>query len=335
MKEFCNINGYQMAYVESGTSGGDPIVFLHGNPTSSYLWRNVMPPLESRGRLIAPDLIGMGDSDKLNNISITSYPFEVHADFLAKLLECVGATENVILVLHDWGSGLGFDWALKNQEAVKGIVYMEALVAPMEWSDFDEDSQQFFEALRTPDLGETLVLEQNLFIESIDSFVLRNLTEEVMDVYRAPYLVPGEGRRPTLTWPREVSIDGIPADLTSIMSAYSEWMAQNEIPKLFINTEPGFLLEEGRLRDFARTWKNQMEVTVSGSHFVQEDSPDEIAAAIDDWIGKVFVQGGVSAAPSPAPSSATSPAPSSATSPASGLHFIVTMILLTRFLLWK
>lgn len=285
-KKFCEVNGYQMAYVETGS--GDPIVFLHGNPTSSYLWRNIVPGLQSRGRCIAPDLIGMGDSDKLNNSGVDSYRFEEHAEFLDGLLECAGVTENVTLVIHDWGSALGFWWAFRNQAAVKAIAYGEAIVAPIQWDDFDLGFVELFTALRTPGVGETLVLENNAFIEQVlPSAILRNLTEEEMAAYRAPYLEPGESRRPMLTWPREVPINGTPADVVNIVDEYSQWMASNNLPKLLIRAEPG-VLGTGRLLEFVRTWKNQTEVTVSGSHFFQEDSPQEVSDAINQWLDDTF-----------------------------------------------
>jgi haloalkane dehalogenase len=270
-----------MAYVEVGT--GDPIVFLHGNPTSSYLWRNVMPHLEGQGRLIAPDLIGMGDSDKLETSGPGSYRFVEHRAFLDDLLAELGVASNVTFVVHDWGSALGFDWAARHRDAVKGIAYMEAIVRPVTWDDWPPPVRQVFEAFRSP-AGEKMVLEQNVFVEQIlPGAVLRKLSAEEMAVYRRPYLEPGETRRPTLTWPREIPLDGEPEDVVEIVRGYGEWLAESDLPKLFVNAEPGAILR-GSQRDFCRGWPNQEEVTVEGSHFIQEDSPEEIGRAVAEWL---------------------------------------------------
>jgi haloalkane dehalogenase len=267
-----------MAYVEVGT--GAPIVFLHGNPTSSYLWRNVIPHVAGQGRCLAPDLIGMGGSGPATD---GRYRFVDHRRYLDEWLEAVGATEDVTLVIHDWGSGLGFDWARRHPSAVKGIAYMEAIVMPLTWDDWPVDARGIFKAMRS-EAGEESVLQKNVFVERIlPSAVLRDLTDEEMSVYRAPFLDAGESRRPTLTWPREIPIDGSPRDMVQIVGEYADWLSTSEVPKLFINAEPGSILV-GAQRDFARTWPNQREVTVRGSHFVQEDSPHEIGEAISDWL---------------------------------------------------
>jgi haloalkane dehalogenase len=266
-----------MAYVEEGD--GDPIVFLHGNPTSSYLWRNVMPHLRGLGRLIAPDLIGMGDSARLTPSGPDRYRFVEHRRYLDALLDELGVEGNVVMVLHDWGSALGFDWANRHRGAVKGIVYMEALVMPVEWDDWPEGARRVFQGFRSP-AGEEMVLEKNVFVERIlPASILRQLSEEEMAEYRRPFAEAGEPRRPTLTWPREIPIGGEPADVTRIIEEYGRWLASTESPpKLFVNAEPGSILV-GRQRDFCRSWPNQREVTVRGSHFIQEDSPDEIGKA--------------------------------------------------------
>jgi len=267
-----------MAYVEVGT--GDPIVFLHGNPTSSYLWRNVMPYMEPLGRCLAPDLIGMGASGPATG---GRYRFLDHRRYLDAWLETVGVTENVTLVIHDWGSGLGFDWARRHSDSVRAIAYMEAIVMPVTWEDWPEAARSIFRAMRS-EAGEEIILHKNVFVERIlPSAVLRELSAEEIAVYRAPFAEPGESRRPTLTWPREIPIEGEPADMVEIVGDYAAWLSQSEVPKLFINAEPGSILT-GRQRDFARSWPHQREVTVSGSHFVQEDSPHEIGEAIRDWL---------------------------------------------------
>jgi len=280
-KKSIMVLGKTMSYVEMGE--GDPIVFQHGNPTSSYLWRNVMPHLKEQGRCIAIDLIGMGDSDKLDDSGPDRYTFLEHSDYLAAALEALGVTENVTLVIHDWGSALGFDWANKNRDAVKGIAYMEALVSPVLMSDWPEGARGIFQAFRS-EAGEEMILEKNMFIERVlPSAILRDLSEEEMNVYRRPFTNAGEDRRPTLTWPRQIPIDGSPADVGVIIQNYADWLSVSLLPKLFINGQPGSILV-GAQRDFCRTWPNQTEVTVAGNHFIQEDSPDEIGQAISTWL---------------------------------------------------
>jgi haloalkane dehalogenase len=279
-KQKVEVLGKQMAYVEIGE--GDPIVFLHGNPTSSYLWRNIMPLLADQGRCIAPDLIGMGDSDKLTDSGPQRYRFVEHRKYLDALLDVLGVNERVTLVVHDWGSALGFDWAQRHRQAVIGIAYMEAIVRPMSWSEWPDAIRELFRAFRS-DAGEEIVLQKNVFVERVlPGSVLRGLTEPEMEVYRAPFLHPGEDRRPTLTWPRQIPLDGEPGDVSAIVAAYSEWLRSSPVPKLFINAEPGAILVEG-MREFCRSWPNQTEVTVAGSHFIQEDSPTEIGEAIAAW----------------------------------------------------
>ena len=280
-KKKMDVLGKSMAYVEEGA--GDPIVFLHGNPTSSYLWRNVMPHLEGRGRLIAPDLIGMGDSEKLDDSGPDSYRFVEHRRYLDALLEQLGVTSNVTLIIHDWGSALGFDWANRHRDAVKGIAYMEAIVMPVTWDEWPEVVRPVFQGFRSP-AGEEMVLEQNLFIEAVlPGAIARKFEDAEMAEYRRPFLEPGEGRRPTLTWPRQIPIEGEPEDVVEIVKAYGAWLKDCDLPKLFIDADPGAILL-GSAREFARTWANQTEVQVKGVHFVQEDSPDEIGQAIADWL---------------------------------------------------
>lgn len=267
----------EISYVDTGA--GEPVVFLHGNPTSSYLWRNVIPHVEGLGRCLAPDLVGMGDSGAAPD---GSYRFVDHARYLDAWFEALGLT-NVTLVVHDWGSALGFYWAYRHPERVRGIAYMEAVVRPLTWEEWRDESRQIFQDLRS-EAGEEMVLEKNFFIEGIlPSAVLRDLTEEEMNVYRRPYLEPGESRRPTLTWPRELPINGEPEDVVSIVDDYSKWLAQSGVPKLFVNAEPGAILT-GSQREFCRTWPNQEEVTVRGVHYVQEDSPHEIGEAVATFV---------------------------------------------------
>ena len=279
-RKFIDVNGRRMAYVEMGS--GDPIVFQHGNPTSSYLWRNIMPALAEVGRCIAVDLIGMGDSDKLADPGPDSYRYIEHRDYLFAAWEALGVRDNVTLVIHDWGAALGFDWASQNEDKVRGIAYMEAVVCPVSWADWPDAARQIFKGFRS-EAGESMVLEKNIFIERVlPGSILRKLSGEEMAVYRRPFENAGEDRRPTLTWPRQIPIDGEPEDVVAIVTEYSEWLQQCNIAKLFINAKPGAILT-GRQREFCRQFPNQTEVTVAGMHFIQEDSPDEIAAAILDW----------------------------------------------------
>jgi haloalkane dehalogenase len=282
-KQRRQVLGRQMAYMEVGK--GDPIVFLHGNPTSSYLWRNVLPHLQPLGRCIAPDLIGMGDSEKLPDSGNGSYRFVEQRHYLDALLDALDVRERVTLVIHDWGSALGFDWANRHREAVKAIAYMEAIVRPQGWDHWDVMKMRpFLEALRS-EAGEKMVLEDNFFIEKIlPGAILRTLSTEEMAEYRRPFAEPGEGRRPTLTWPREIPIEGQPADVAAIVGAYAEWLGTSDIPKLFIKAEPGALLGSGANLDTARAWPAQSEATVRGIHFIQEDSPHEIGQAIASWM---------------------------------------------------
>jgi len=283
-KRYQTVLGRRMAYIEAGK--GDPIVFLHGNPTSSYLWRNIMPYLEGHGRVIAPDLIGMGDSEKLFPAGPNSYTFADHRMYLDALLTELDVTEGVTLVVHDWGSGLGFDWANRHRDAVKGIAYMEAIVGQPSWDDWPDGATSIFRAMRS-EAGEEIVLVKNVFVERIlPNSILRDLTDQEMKEYRRPFLEAGEARRPTLTWPRQIPFEGEPQNVAAVVADYSAWLAAGDVPKLFINAEPGSILT-GRLRELCRSWPNQTEVTVRGLHFIQEDSPDEIGAAIADWYAKL------------------------------------------------
>ncbi len=281
-KRRVDVGGIEMATVDVGE--GDPIVFLHGNPTSSFLWRNVIPHVEHLGRCIAPDLIGFGDSDKLPDAGPGSYRFVENRVYLDRLLASLDVSSNVTLVLHDWGSGLGFDWARRHPDAIAGIAYLEANVVPRSWEQLTPDGRQFFERLRT-DEGEEMALVDNVFIEQgLPGGVIRELTVEEHDEYRRPFREPGEGRRPTLTWPREIPFDGEPADVHQIVSDYSAWLAASDVPKLLINVSDGDTLV-GELLDIARGFPNQTEVSVVGRHFAQEDSPDEIGRALVDFLG--------------------------------------------------
>ncbi len=268
----------EMAYVDTGA--GDPIVFLHGNPTSSYLWRNVIPHCAGLGRCLAPDLIGMGESGK--NPS-GSYRFADHARYLDAWFDALDIS-NAVLVVHDWGGGLGLHWAARNPDKVRGIVHMETIVAPLVFSTWPEEARIAFQTMRS-DAGEELVLQKNMFVEKVmPAGIIRTLDQETHDAYRKPFAEPGEGRRPTLTWPREIPIDGEPADVQAVVEAYGAWLAESDVPKLFINAEPGRIMARGDMRAICRAWPNQREVSVAGLHFAQEDSPHEIGEAIATFV---------------------------------------------------
>jgi haloalkane dehalogenase len=288
-KRFLDVYGLRMAYIDEGE--GDAIVFQHGNPTSSYLWRSVMPHLRGLGRLIACDLAGMGDSGKLSPSGPDRYHYEEQRRYLFALWEKLDLGNRVILVVHDWGSALGFDWARQNRDRVQGIAYMEAIVAPTLWADWDTRPKigDIFRGFRSP-AGEAMVLQENTFVERVlPGGIKRRLSEREMAEYRRPFERPGEDRRPTLSWPRNIPIEGEPAGVVRIVEDYAAFLASSQIPKLFINGEPGGLLS-GRLREFARKWANQAEITVPGIHFVQEDSPQEIGEAVADFVRRLRSQ---------------------------------------------
>ena len=290
-KRYAQVLGRRMAYVESGA--GRPIVLLHGNPTSSYLWRSVLPALEGLGRCIVPDLIGMGDSDKLGPGDPGRYTFGGHREFVDGLLEVLGADRDVVLVVHDWGSALGFDWARRHPGRVRAVAYMEALVRPLAgWDEWPAGARSIFQRLRS-EAGEELILDRNVFVERIlPASVLRTLAPEEMDEYRRPFGPPGDGRLPTLVWPRQIPIAGEPADVHQACAAYAAWLAAAPgLPKLFVNAEPGIILT-GAVRDFCRTWPDQAEVTVPGLHFIQEDSGAEIGRAIAAWLRQLPAEPG-------------------------------------------
>ena len=273
-----------MSYIDEGE--GDAIVFQHGNPTSSYLWRNVMPCLEGQGRLIACDLIGMGDSEKLPNSGPDSYSYFEHRDFLFALLEELNIGKNVVFVIHDWGSALGFDWSFQNQERVQGIAYMEGMVKPVTWDEWPENATKVFQGFRSA-AGESMVLDKNIFVEKVlPSSIIRELANEEMNEYRRPFLNVGEDRRPTLSWPRQIPIQGEPKEVVKVVENYSNWLSSSDLPKLFINADPGSILT-GKQREFCRSWPNQEEVTVKGTHFIQEDSPSEIGKAVSSFVSQL------------------------------------------------
>ena len=283
-KKFAEVNGKRMAYMDVGE--GDAIVFQHGNPTSSYLWRNIMPHCAGLGRLIACDLIGMGDSDKLDESGRDRYSYVEQRDFLYALWDQLDLGDRVVLVIHDWGSALGFEWANRHRDRVQGLAYMEGIVTPVTWAEWPENARRVFQGFRS-EAGEEMILTKNIFIEGVlPNAIMRKLSDEEMAVYRKPFAKAGEDRRPTLSWPRQIPIEGQPADVVKVVEAYSQWLAQSKVPKLFVNADPGSILV-GRQREVCRTWPNQTEVTVKGRHFIQEDSPDEIGAAVAEFIRRI------------------------------------------------
>jgi haloalkane dehalogenase len=284
VKKRVEINGRGMACIDVGE--GPAIVFQHGNPTSSYLWRNIMPHCEGLGRLVACDLIGMGDSDKLPNSGPDRYTYAEQREYLFALWAELALGSSIVLVLHDWGSALGIEWARKNPDRVAGIAYMEAIVTPVTWADWPQNARRVFQGFRS-DGGEDMVLQKNVFVERVlPGSVMRKMSDQEMTEYRRPFADPGEGRRPTLTWPRQIPIEGQPADVVAVVEDYSAWLAASKMPKLFINADPGSILV-GRQREVCRAWPNQTEVTVKGLHFIQEDSPDEIGRAVAAFVRTV------------------------------------------------
>ena len=290
VRHHVRVHDTQMAYVDTGrgqdlgltAARSNVVVFLHGNPTSSFLWRNVIPRVESVARCLAPDLVGMGESGKAPS---GGYRFVDHARYLDAWFDAVGLERDVTLVVHDWGGALGFDWARRHPERVSGVVYMETIVRPLTWAEWPENARKVFQGMRSP-AGEDLVLQKNVFVERIlPASIMRKLSEDEMDVYRAPFREPGESRRPTLTWPREIPVDGEPSDVVTIVSDSASWLARSSTPKLFINAEPGSILV-GTQREVCRAWPNQREVTVRGLHFVQEDSPGDIGRAVAAFVEK-------------------------------------------------
>ena len=279
-KKMVEVNGKQMAVHDSGS--GQSVVFLHGNPTSSYLWRNIIPHVATTARCVAPDLIGHGDSDKLDDTSPGQYTFVQHREYLDGVLDALDLGDDIILVIHDWGSALGFDWANRHRDRVAGIVFMEAIVRPVTWDEWPELARPIFQAFRS-DAGEEMVIEKNLFVEAVlPGSIIRDFEPAEMDEYRKPFTEP-QHRRPTLTWPRQIPIEGEPAEVVEIVESYADWLSSASLPKLFVNADPGAILT-GAQRDFVRSWPNLSEVTVHGNHFLQEDSPDEIGQAINDWM---------------------------------------------------
>jgi len=278
------VNGKRMTYIDEGE--GDAIVFQHGNPTSSYLWRNVMPHVEGLGRLVACDLIGMGGSDKLDDSGPDRYHYQEQREYLFALWDALDLGDRVTLVLHDWGGTLGFDWANQNRDRVVGIAHMETVAVPMDWDDFPEEVAAMFRAFRSPQ-GEAIVLEDNTFVEGVlPSTILRTLSDDEMDHYRRPFRRPGEDRRPTLSWPRDVPLAGEPADVVAIIEEFGTWLSGSDVPKLFVRAEPG-VIQRGRVLDIVRGWANQTEVTVPAAHFLQEDNPDEIGRAVASFVRSI------------------------------------------------
>ena len=272
----------EMAYVDEGQ--GDPVVFLHGNPTSSYLWRNIIPYAQGLGRCLAPDLIGMGHSGKSPR---GRYSYLDHVEYLDAWFDALQLKGKMILVVHDWGAALGFYRACRFPEQVAGIVYMEAMVRPRFWSDLPPGREPMFRALRGPE-GERIVLEENFFIEKMlfDFGIIRRLTEKEKAFYREPYKEPGASRIPTLMWPREIVFDGDPEINFPVVKRYSDWLAASDTPKLFINADEGHGTA-GAAREFCRTWPNQREITVHGRHYIQEDCPHEIGEELAKFIKEV------------------------------------------------
>ena len=280
-KKYKEILGKKMAYLDSGE--GQSIVFLHGNPASSFLWRNITPAVEGMGRIVVPDLIGMGDSEKLEGIDNLDYQYHGQYKYLSNLLDSLDLGNEINLIIHDWGSAMGFQYARENSDRIKSITFMEAIVAPLSWDDWPENARNIFQLMRS-EAGEELVLEKNIFVERIllnDS--AEGFSEEEKAEYIRPFKEAGEDRRPTLTWPRQIPVDGEPQAVIDEVIKNGEFHKDSNIPKLFINADPGSILT-GKQREFVRSWNNLKEITVKGNHFIQEHSPKEIGTAIKDFL---------------------------------------------------
>ena len=283
-KKYKEILGKRMAYLDSGA--GQSIVFLHGNPASSFLWRNITPYVEDIGRIVVPDLIGMGDSEKLEGTDNPDYQYHGQYKYLSTLLDELDLGEEINLVIHDWGSAMGFQYARENANKIKSITFMEAIVMPLTWDQWPENARNIFQLMRS-DAGEEIVLEKNVFVERIllnDS--ANGFTDEEKAEYIRPFKNAGEDRRPTLTWPRQIPVDGSPQAVIDEVIKNGEFHKNSDIPKLFINADPGSILI-GEQREFVRTWNNLEEITVKGNHFIQEHSPNEIGKALSEFINKL------------------------------------------------
>ncbi|MFJ8013201.1 haloalkane dehalogenase [Streptomyces sp. NPDC096339] len=271
-----------MYYEEAGNPEGVPFVFLHGNPTSSHLWRGVLPRIEGPARVLAPDLIGMGRSGKPGG----EYRFEDHARYLDAWFEALGL-DRVVLVGQDWGGALAFDWATRHPERVLGIAFMETILRPMGWDEYSPEGRARFEAIRTPGVGEEMVLERNLFIEdSIGKTMMSSLSEADHAVYAAPYPTP-ESRLPMLRWARSLPIDGDPADVVAVVERYDAWLAASpEVPKLLLTFDGGPVLMVGPAHiAWCEENVSALETEYCGraAHLCPEDRPEEIAAAVNSW----------------------------------------------------
>ena len=283
-KKYKEILGKRMAYLDSGS--GQSIVFLHGNPASSFLWRNITPHVEDIGRIVVPDLIGMGDSEKLEGTDNPDYQYHGQYKYLSTLLDELDLGEEINLVIHDWGSAMGFQYARENADKIKSITFMEAIVMPLTWDQWPENARNIFQLMRS-EAGEEIVLEKNVFVERI---LLNDSADGFSDEEKAEYIRPfknaGEDRRPTLTWPRQIPVDGSPQAVIDEVIKNGEFHKNSNIPKLFINADPGSILI-GDQREFVRTWNNLEEITVKGNHFIQEHSPNEIGKALSEFINNL------------------------------------------------
>ena len=280
-KKYCEYNNKKIAYVDEGD--GDPIIFFHGNPTSSYLYRHIISDLKGEYRCLAADMIGMGDSDKLDNSGHMTYTFQTHYEYLSTFIESLNIDKKITLVGQDWGGPLSIKWAREHPDRARGICYFETVISPIKSEQMGEDIRGLFMMLRS-EKGDKKVLEENFFVEKmLGTDPIEPFSEEVMDIYRKPYLNQGEDRRPTLDWPRQIPIDREPIEVHEEVKANLSFMLENEIPKLLIIGNPGRLMGK-KLIEFCRTFKNQKEATVKGNHFLQEESPKEIAEAINNWL---------------------------------------------------
>ncbi len=277
VSKFIDIHGSKMHYIDEGK--GDPVLFLHGNPTSSYLWRNVVPHLNNNARCIAPDLIGMGKSDKPN----IPYKFVDHYDYIKTFIEKL-ELKNITLVIHDWGSALGFHYAFEHQKNIKGIAFMEGIYMPAKWKSIPNVMKRVFKMMRTPFLGWLMINVGNIFIKKLlPSAIIRKLSKEELDAYAEPYPTISS-RKPLRVWPTEIPFDGTPKNMHKIVTSYHNWLKETRLPKLLLYAYPGLLIRKKDVLWIQDNFSNTKTVSVGkGLHYIQEDNPDIIGSELAKW----------------------------------------------------
>ena len=276
--KFVDVHGSRMHYVDVGE--GDPVLFLHGNPTSSYLWRNIIPHLSGQARCIAPDLIGMGKSDHPK----IPYRYDDHYRYVTGFVDALDIGSNLTLVIHDWGSALGFRWAHQHQDAVKGIAFMEAMLFPLSWERMPAEYRTGFRMMRSPGLGWGMISVGNVFIKKmLPDMVARGLTPEAQAYYASAFPTIAS-RQAVRQWPQEIPIDGKPADNDATVGAFGEWLTRTELPKILFHGSPGTIIREDDVAWVRENLANLQVVDIGdGLHFIQEDNPGLIGSELSKW----------------------------------------------------